>query len=91
MSMLQDTSFQYVGDVPFGSGGGGDQPLFFVFLELDHLAIEQALHFSIVVIMLNFKLKFWATMLTKLHTCGYLHKQYVKNCGKMLVMIFIEI
>ena len=64
---------------------------FFVFLELDHLATEQALNFSIVAIMLNLKLIFLATMLTKLHTCGYLHKQYVENCGKMLAMIFIEI
>ena len=64
---------------------------FFVFWELDHLATEQALHSSIVVIMLNLKLIFLATMFTKLNTCGYLHKPYVEKCGKLLAMIFIEI
>ena len=47
------------------------QPFFFVFLEVDHLATEEALNFSIVAIIVNLKLIFLATMLTKFHTFGY--------------------
>ena len=52
-----------------------DQPFYFYFIFLfykfDHLAIEQALNFSIVTIMLSLKLIFLATMLTKFYTFGY--------------------